>query len=324
MRGGSERNGEAPPGNLTNPIDKKDLNMTANQPRQPARAASLHGLVIDRTERPVIDELAALRLQNPCDADYAGFVKNPPSIAAIAVRARHHAEEAARFVALVQNTNEATFRSHVGQLFSVVILNNIANIAIALLPAHTGVDRHAKREQGYAVLGTLDDPHDNPLRSIGQIAFGLRRIDAVQVAHDAIAFAAASGRAPEEPGRATVHSLEEQATLNTWLARGIDTDALMEEARHHVRAATRFARSLRDDDLGPAEYEATNAAQEGAILQHLIAFARIALAPQVHDARARLQSACDQMTARPQARATLELAMAMGDHLRSMMTSDRS
>jgi hypothetical protein len=240
--------------------------MTAHQPRQPARAASLHGLVIDRTQRPVIDELTALRLQEPSDADYAAFIKNPPSISAIAVRARHHAEQAARFVDMVQNTNEATFRSHVGQLFGVVILNNIANIAVALLPARTAVDRHAKREQGYAVLGTLDDPHDNPLRSIGQIAFGLRRVDPVQVAHDAIAFAAASGRAPEEPGRATVHSLEEQATLNAWLARGIDADALMDEALHHVRAATRFARSLRDDDLGPAEYEATSASIEGAIL----------------------------------------------------------
>lgn len=324
MRGGSERNGEAPPGNLANPIDKKDLNMTANQPRQPAPAASLHGLVIDRTERAVIDELAALRLQDPSDADYAAFVKNPPSIAAIAVRARHHAEEAARFVAMVQNTNEATFMSHVGQLFGVVILNNVANIAVALLPARTGVDRHAKREQGYAVLGTLDDPYDNPLRSIGQIAFGLRRIDPVQVAHDAIAFAATSGRAPGEAGRATVHTLEEQATLNAWLSRELDADALEQESRRHVRAAIGFARSLRDDDLGPAEYEATSAAQEGAILQHLIALARIALAPQVHNARARLQSACDQMTARPQARAALELALAMGDHLRSMLTSGRS
>ena len=298
--------------------------MTAHQPRQPEVAASLHGLVIDRTERPVVDELAALRLQDPSDADYAAFLKNTPSIAAIAVRAQHHAEETARFVAMVQNTDEATFRSHVGQLFSVVILNNIANIAVALLPARTAVDRHAKREQGYAVLGTLDGPHDNPLRSFGQIAFGLRRVDPVQVAHDAIAYAAASDRAPEEPGRATVHSLEEQATLNAWLARGIDADAVMDEALRHVRAATRFARSLRDDDLGPAEYEATIAAQEGAILQHLIALARIALAPQVRDARARLQSACDEMTARPQARATLELAMAMGDHLRSMFTSGRS
>lgn len=324
MKGRSERSGEAPPGKLANPIDKKDLNMTANQPRQPAHAASLHGLVIDRTERPVIDELAALRLHNPSDADYATFFKSPPSIAAIAVRARHHAEQAARFVEMVQNTNEATFKSHVGQLFSVVILNNIANIAVALLPSHTGVDRHAKREQGYAVLGTLDDPHDNPLRSIGQIAFGLRRIDPVQVAHDAIAFAAASGRAPGEPGRATVHTLEEQVTLNAWLAREIDADALMEESRRHVMAAVRFARSLRDDDLGPADYEAKSAAQEGAMLQHLIAFARIALAPHVQDARALLRPACDLMLARPQARAALELAMAMGDHLRSMIASGRS
>lgn len=43
--------------------------MTANQNRDRAPATSLHGLVINKTERPVIDELAALRLHIPTAAD---------------------------------------------------------------------------------------------------------------------------------------------------------------------------------------------------------------------------------------------------------------
>lgn len=48
----------------------------------------------------------------------------------------------------------------------------------------------------------------------------------------------------------------------------------------------RLAKSLRDDDLSPAEYEMIETTREGAMLQHVIVPARLAISPRVPEARA--------------------------------------
>lgn len=295
----------------------KDLIMTDSQPRSTAQPASLQGLVVDNTLRPVVDEFSALRLYKPSLVDYAAFARNPPSLVAMAARAHHHADETARFVAMVQDNDRDTFMRHVGQLVAVAMLNNIATIAIALLPARTAADRHAKREQGYAFLGTLDDPGDGQLRELGEIAFGLRGVDAAEIAADAIAFAAI-GRMPAKPDRATMHTLEEQAALRSWLGRTTDPDMFRDHADRHGAMAIRFIEALERDDLGPAEHEGMAAAHEGAVLQRDLALAALACCPQVKNARALLESARGALTARPQAAAGLELALAIGEHLRKL------
>lgn len=294
--------------------------MTNAHPRQPLHAASLNGLVVDNTERLVIDELTALRLHDPSIADYAALIRNPPAIGAITARAKYHADQSARFVELVSNSDQKAFGAHVGQLVALALLNNMATIAVALLPALTGPDRHAKREQGHAFIDSLDRPQDNPLRETAKLAFGMHKVDAAEIANDAIAFAAA-GRAPAAAGRATLHDLEEQATLRGWLGREIDIDGLQQEARRHAQVAIRLTRSLRDDELGHADHDLTLAAREGAILQHAIALAGLAISPRVPGARDLVQRITDEMTSRPQVRGALELAMEMGDHLRQLAAS---
>ncbi|KRE04918.1 hypothetical protein ASE63_25235 [Bosea sp. Root381] len=298
----------------------KDQNMTNAHPRQPANAGRLNNLVVDNTERPVIDELTALRLHDPSMADYAALIRNPPAIGAITARAKHHADQSARFVELVSDSDQEAFGEHVGQLVALALLNNMATLAAALLPALTGPDRHARREQGHAFIDSLDRPQDNPLREVAKIAFGMRDIDAAEIANDAIAFAAA-GRAPAAPGQATLHDLEEQATLRGWLAAEINIGGLQQEARRHAQMAIRFSKSLRDDELGHADHDLTQAAREGAILQHAITLACLAISPKVPNARTLVQPISDEMTGRPQVRAALELAMEMGDHLRQLAAS---
>lgn len=294
--------------------------MTNFNPRRPAHAASLNDLVVNNTERPVIDELTALRLHDPSMADYAALIRNPPAIGEITARAKHHADQSARFVELVDNSDQEAFGEHVGQLVALALLNNMATIAVALLPARTGPNRHAKREQGHAFIDTLDRPQDNPLREIAKLAFGMHKVDAAEIANDAIAFAAV-GRTPAAPERATLHDLEEQATLRGWLVRAIDIDGLQQEARRHAQMAIRFTQSLRDDELGHADHDLTLAAREGAILQHALALASLAISPNVPNARALVQPISDEMTGRPQIRAALVLAMEMGDHLRGLVAA---
>lgn len=294
--------------------------MTHTNPRNLA-PASLHGLRFDPTLRAVVDEFAALRLHDPSITDYATFARNPPSTVTIVDRARHHAEEAARFFALVQNTDRATVDLNLGQLYGLVQLNLIATVAVAIMPAHTGADRYARRQQGGAFLATLDDPTENELRHLGDIAYGLQDLDAASITQDAIAYASRHHGAPPPASQATMHVIEEQVTLRQWLHRTPDLPGLLEDARHHADMATCCTASLERDPLAPHDRDELAAAHEGALLQHVLALAAIALS-QVHiDTTLVLDAADPAVTARPPVHAALLIAIAAGQHFRAMIAA---
>lgn len=296
--------------------------MTNSNPRGSLRPASLRGLRLDPTVRTVIDELAALRLHQPGIADYADFARNPPSVVAMVDRARHHAAEVARLIALVQNTDRAAVHLQLSGLYALALLNAIATVAVALMPARTGADRHARRQQGAAFVATLDDPEENELRHAGAIAFGRNGVDAAVIAQDAIAFAGRGHGAPPQPSRATLHVIEEQATLHHWLQQTADLPALLGEARRHAEMASRFEMSLDHDELGPRDRDETAAACEGALLQHAIVLAQIALSQAEVDTDLVLDAAHATVTNRPQLQAGLLIAIAMGQHLRTMIAAN--
>ncbi|HEV2510370.1 hypothetical protein [Bosea sp. (in: a-proteobacteria)] len=294
--------------------------MTNTHPRQPLRPAAYRGLSIDRIEHRVIDEFAALRLHRPSSADYAAFVRNPPSIAAIVDRARHHANQVARFVALTDDSPEGV-RLQLAQLYALTILNAIATVAAALLPAGTGADRHARRQQGAAFIQSLEDPADNELRDVAVIAFGLDDNDAVRVTSDAIAHASADWKAVARAGSATTHILEERSGLGEWLRRTRDVAALLSEVRRHGDAANRFAIVLAEDELSPRERDEMMAAQEGALLQHLVSLADLALSRAEVDTDLLLGAAHPSVMERAQMNATLLIAIAVGQHHRTMIAA---
>lgn len=292
--------------------------MTHINPRSPA-PATLHGVRLDPTLRAVIDEFAALRLYNPSIADYAAFARNPPSIVAMVDRARHHAAEVARFVALVQNTDRATVNLQLGQLYGLVLLNMIATVAVAIMPAPSGADRYARRQQGGAFLQTLDNPTENELRHVGEIAFGLADVHAAAITQDAIAYAARHRGAPPPASRATMHVIEEQVTLWHWLQRTPDLAGLLEDARRHAEMAAGFATSLDRDELEPRDRDELAAAHEGALLQHALALADIALSRAEVDTDLVLDAAHPEVTTRRPMHAALLIAIATGQHMREMI-----
>lgn len=294
--------------------------MTHINPRSPA-PATLHGVRLDPTLRAIIDEFAALWLYNPSIADYADFARNPPSIVAMVDRARHHAAEVARFIALVQNTDRATVNLQLGQLYGLVLLNMIATVAVAIMPAMTGADRYARRQQGGAFLATLDSPTENELRHLGEIAFGLADVDAAAITNDAIAYAARHHGAPPPASRATMHVIEEQATLRHWLQRKPDLAGLMEDARRHAEIATCCAASLDQDDLEPRDRDEIADAHEGALLQHVLALAGIALSQTEVDTDLVLDAAHPAVMTRRPTHAALLVAIATGQHMREMIAA---
>ncbi|MCU4178628.1 hypothetical protein [Bosea sp. BH3] len=296
--------------------------MTNSNPREPAPPASLRGLLLDPTVRAVIDELAALRLHQPGIADYAHFARNPPSVVAMVDRARHHAAEVARLIALVQNTDRAAVHLQLSGLYALALLNATATAAVALMPARTGADRHARRQHGAAFLAALDNPEENELRHAGAIAFGRNGVDAAVIAQDAIAFAGRGRGAPPQPSRATLHVIEEQATLHHWLKQTVDLTTLLDEARRHAKMASRLAMSLDQDELSSRDRDAIAAAFEGALLQHAIVLAQIALSQAEVDTDLVLDAAHTTVTNRPQLQAGLLIAIAMGQNLRTMIAAN--
>lgn len=280
--------------------------------------ATLRDLRIDRTLRPVIDELAAVTLSAPTLRDYAGFFSHPPAIVAMTTRAFQHAQEHERFIALTDGSDPDIFFRHVGQLHAVVRLNSVASIAVALIPARSGADRHARREQGHAMLRRLEEPKNNELHEVIEIAFELGDIDADEVTSDILSYIThLLGTATESP--ATIHRLEERDTLRAYLETHPDIDALVQDAQHHGEMADHFRKELRRRDLSPEDRGLTGAAAEGATLQQRIALARLALAthlPDRDDALDHVYAAINESP--PQVAATLLLAIAVGDRLRDM------
>lgn len=296
--------------------------MTNSNRRDSARPSTLHGLRLDPTLRAVIDEIAALRLYEASVRDYAHFYRNPPSVVAIVDRARHHAAEVARFIALVQNSARATVHLHLSQIYALALLNAIGTVAVALMPAKTGADRYARRQQGAAFMATLEDPGENELRHLGELAFGLTHVDAAAITQDAIAFAARGHGTPPQPSRATLHVIEEEATLHHWLQRKIQLPVLLDEARRHAEMASRFARALDEDELDPRERDENAAAFEGALLQHVLVLAEIALSQADVDTDLVLGAAHAAVATRPPAQAAVLIAIATGQHMRAMMAAN--
>lgn len=294
--------------------------MNNAHPRDPSRPAACHVRTANSTSRTVVDEFAALRLDHPSMADYASFARNPPSTAAMVGRARHHAEEVARFVPMAQ-VNPENARLHLAQLYGLALLNAIATVAVALMPAMTSADRYARRQQGLAFVQSLDEPQDAELRDVATIAFGTREIDPVTISHDAIAFAAPARKAQPCIDRATTHLIEDHLTLYRWLSRVSDVTALLVAAKRHGEMANRFATSLEEDELRPAERDLTMAACEGALLQHLLALADLALSRQEVDTDLILSTAHPEVMARAQMNAVLLIAIAVGRHHRTMIAT---
>ncbi|WP_324131952.1 hypothetical protein [Bosea sp. (in: a-proteobacteria)] len=280
--------------------------------------ATLRDLRIDRTLRPVIDELAAVTLNAPTLRDYAGFFSHLPAIVAMTTRAFQHAQEHERFIALTDGSDPDIFFRHVGQLHAVVRLNSVASIAVALIPARSGADRHARREQGHAMLRRLEEPETNELREVIEITFELGDIDADEVTSDILSYITRLlGTSTES--RATVHRLEERDTLLHYLETQPDIGALVQDALHHGEMADCFRKSLRRRDLSPEDRRLTGAAADGATLQQRIALARLALATHLPDCDAALDHVYAAINeSPPQVAATLILAISVGDRLRDM------
>lgn len=295
--------------------------MTQSHPR--ARAPeSLATLKFNPTLRVAIDEIAALRLHRPGTADYAGFIRNPASVADMVERARIHAAEVKRFVALADDTAPSVVTRHLGQLYALVLLNTTATVAVAIMPARSGADRHACRQQGMAFIQSLDNPEENDLRHLGEIAFGLTTTDALALTQDAIAFASRGHGDDVETSRATVHRIEEHATLRSWLKRQVDMPAIFAEAQAHAVMADRLAASLDHDELHPKARDEIASAYEGALLQHVLALAELALAPVAIDTDLIFDAAHATVATRPQLQAGLLIAIAVGKHYRAMLAAN--
>ncbi|TAJ33793.1 hypothetical protein [Bosea sp. (in: a-proteobacteria)] len=293
--------------------------MTIQQPRGPNTALTLSSLTIDDRPGLVVDELEALAFHEPTRADYAAFAANLPAIPALTRRTKHHADQAVRFITLVGASSREQFNNHALQLFAVARLNVVGSLAVALVPARTAADRHAKREQCHAVLGALEDGVENELYEVARIAFGLDRADAAEIASDAIAYA---GRKADDAAResgATTHGIEQRAALAQYLIGQPDAGTLLKQALRHREMEERFAVSLNGDDLGPEEHDRTEAARFGAHLQMIIALARLRLTnPEIDPGKQpSLKKAVAEASAPEQA--ALLLALEQGRHLEAMM-----
>lgn len=295
--------------------------MTSNTSRGSRASATLSALRIDNTPRQVVDELEALALYKPTSADYERFVQTTPSPIAVTRRAKHHADQAVRFVELVRESHRTEFNDNALQLFAIARLNVVGSLAVALIPARLGADRHAQREQGHAVLGTLEDGEENELYPVAKIAFGLDEADAAEIASDAIAYAGRRQDAAVRDSGATTHTIEERAALSQYLLSQPDAATLVVQALGHEAMEERLQATLDTDDLGPGEHDRIEAGRFGAHLQMIIAIARLRLThPQVDlDAYPALRDAVAK--ASRQERAMLILAEEQGKHLANMMAA---
>ncbi len=297
------------------------ISMTRSHPRASA-PESLATLQLDPTLRATIDEIAALRLNRPSIADYAAFIRKPPNVAGIVERARLHGDQVKRFVTLADGSPPGVITFNLPQLYALVLLNTTATVAVALMPARDGADRHARRQQGQAFIQSLENPEENDLRHLAEIAFRLKERDASQITQDAIAFAGRGHGEEPTSSRATLHTIEEHVTLRVWLKRQTDIPALLEEARHHAVMADRFAASFDQDELHPQERDEIAAAREGALLQHVLALAEIALASVPVDTDLIFEVAHASVATRAQLQAGLLIAIAVGQHYRAMLAAN--
>lgn len=295
--------------------------MTQHHPRDSA-PDSLATLQLNPTLRVAIDEIAALRLHRPCTPDYAAFIRNPASVADMVERARLHAAEVKRFVTLADDAAPSVVTRNLSQLYALVLLNTTATVAVAIMPARISADRHACRQQGMAFIQSLDNPEDNDLRHLAEIAFGLTTTDALALTQDAIAFAGRGRGDDVKTSRATVHRIEEHTTLRSWLKRQVDMTTIFAEAKAHAVMADRLAASLDHDELHPKARDEIAAAYEGALLQHVLALAELALAPVAIDTDLIFDASHATVATRPQLQAGLLIAIAVGKHYRAMLAAN--
>ena len=250
--------------------------MTHHQPNRRS-PATLSSLKIDDTPRWIADELEALALHEPSLKDYASFAANLPALEHLTRRAKAHADQVARFVELGGTSSLSEFNEHAMQLFAVSRLNVVGSLTVALLPARTPAGRHAKREQGYAMLATLEDGVENELHDVVRIAFALDAADPSEIAADAIAYAGRKPKADARDSGATSHTIEERAALAQYILAQPNPEILIAQVQRHGAIAKRLEASLATDELGPEDHQQAQAARFGAHLQQIIALARLRL-----------------------------------------------
>ncbi|AMJ59929.1 hypothetical protein [Bosea sp. PAMC 26642] len=287
---------------------------------------SLHHLAFDDTIRPVIGELAAMSLSNPTDRDYAAFIRNGPSLVAIAARCTQRTAELERFIELAQVSAPYFVRNHVATPHALAILNEEATLALALLPARAPADRHAQREHGFALIRAVQELDDPALEPLARAAFGIETLSATTagaVATNALAHAVAryrEGASDQSP--ATSHSVEDAAALRAFVVQVPDFEALYRDVDVHARAAARLAAMLVERDLARQQHDDIAMALEGAELQARIALLRIAVAS-AHTEIERWSRLAGEVIPHPTPKfaATLTLAAKMGESLRDMLAA---
>ena len=291
-----------------------------------SRPLSLHHIAFDDTIHAVIGELAAVSLTNPTDSDYAGFIRDSPSLVAIAARCTQRTSELERFIELAQVSAAFLVRQHVATPHALAILNEEATLALALLPARTAADRHAQREHGFALLRAVQELDDPTLEPIARAAFGIETLSAMTagaVATNALAHAVSRHRElAAARSAATVHRVEDAASLRAFVLQVPDFEALYRDVEGHARAAARLAAMLVEGDLARPQYDDIAIALEGAQLQARIALLRIAVAP-AHSQFDRWSKLAGDVIPHPTPGLTaiLTLAARMGESLRDMLAA---
>lgn len=287
---------------------------------------SLHHVLFDTTVRPVISELAAMQLDRPSDGDYIAFIRKTPSLVAIAARCAQRSQELERFIRLAEASAPFLVREHVSTPQAFAMLSEDATLALALLPARTAADLHARREHGFALIRAVHELDDPTLEPLARTAFRIEPLSsmtAAAVATNALAHAAASYREISTScSTATVHHVEDAASLRTFIEQTPDFEALYRAVELHARAADRLAASLVSSDLDHEQHQQVAMALEGARLQTSIALLRIAMSPAHGDI-----DQWDHLAAKvvphptPQLAATLTLAKRMAVSLREMLAA---
>lgn len=287
---------------------------------------SLHHVPFDTTVRPVISELAAMQLDRPSDSDYAALIRNTPSLVAIAARCAQRSQELERFIRLAEASAPFLVREHVSTPQAFAMLSEDATLALALLPARTAADQHARREHGYALIRAVHELDDPTLEPLARTAFGIEPLStttAGAVATNALAHAVASYREIEASrSTATVHRIEDAASLRSFIEQAPDFDALYRAVELHAGEADRLSENLVSSDLGHEEHQQVAMALEGATLQARIALLRIAMSP-AHVDLDRWDRLVIQAVPRPtpQLAATLTLAQKMAVSLHEMLSA---
>lgn len=267
-----------------------------------------------------------MQLDRPSDDGYIAFIRNTPSLVAIAAHCAHRSQELERFIRLAEASAPFLVREHVSTPQAFAMLSEDATLALALLPARTAADNHARREHGFALIRAVHELDDPTLEPLARTAFGIEPLStatAGAVATNALAHAVASYREIEASrSTATVHRIEDAASLREFIEQAPDFDALYRAVELHARAADRLAASLVTSDLGHEEHQQVAMALEGAKLQAHIALLRIAMSPD-HVDLDRWNDLAAQVVPnpKPQLAAILTLAKMMAVSLREMLAA---